>query len=203
MASRKDMIRDIKDKYGLDAPEVFETMLQVPRERFISKEYRDLAYHDRPIPIGHGQTISQPYTVAFMTDLLDLQGEEKVLEIGTGSGYQAAILSKLAKEVFSVERVEELAKRAEKNLQKLGFKNIHIRHVKDEIGWEDEAPFDVVLVTASLDNGVSTKLIKQLKPGGVMVAPVGEEMIKFVKRKNGQVKKESHGPFRFVPFVEG
>ena len=200
------MIWEIERVYGLDAPEVFSAMLQVPREKFAPSVYKHLAYKDGPVPIGHGQTMSQPYTVAFMTNLLDLKGDEKVLEIGTGSGYQAAVLSHLAKEVYSLEVLESLAKRAKKRLKELGYKNVSVRVGSGEWGWPARAPFEAILITAGLEEDVPPALFEQLKKGGVLVAPVGrgenKEMTEFIKLKSGKVKKEEHGIFRFVPFIE-
>src|SRR3990167_10752736 len=124
---REQMVFDIKQRYGLSSPDVLSAMLQVPREEFIDDKYKDIAYDDTAISIDFGQTISQPYTVAFMTDLLDLTGDENILEIGTGSGYQAAVLSKLAKEVYTIELVPQLAERAKKTLHKLGYKNVYVK----------------------------------------------------------------------------
>lgn len=200
------MIWEIERVYGLDAPEVFSAMLQVPREKFAPSVYKHLAYKDGPVPIGHGQTMSQPYTVALMTNLLDLKGDEKVLEIGTGSGYQAAVLSHLAKEVYSLEVLESLAKRAKKRLKELGYKNVSVRVGSGEWGWPARAPFEAILITAGLEEDVPPALFEQLKKGGVLVAPVGrgenKEMTEFIKLKSGKVKKEEHGIFRFVPFIE-
>lgn len=200
------MIWEIKDKYGLDSPRVFSAMLQIPREKFASKKYKHIAYDDRPVSIGHGQTMSQPYTVAFMTDLLDLQGKEKVLEIGTGSGYQAAILSLLAKEVYTIEVIDELAKSASKCLKKLGLKNISVKSGKGEKGWPEKAPFDVILVTAGIRGEVPKVLFDQLKTNGTLIAPVGKGsgkvMTKFTKKKKDKITEEKHGVFHFVPFVK-
>ncbi len=205
MNSREKMIWEMKTRYDLNSPKVFSAMLQVPREKFVSKEYRRLAYKDSPVLIGHGQTMSQPYTVAFMTDLLNLQGKEKVLEIGTGSGYQAAILSELAKEVYTVEIVKELAAKAKKRLAKLGFNNVHTKMGTGEIGWSEKAPFDAILITAALESEVPKILFDQLKTGGVLVTPIGKGdnkiMTKYTKRKDGKIDKEEHGVFHFVPFV--
>jgi protein-L-isoaspartate(D-aspartate) O-methyltransferase len=205
MNSPEKMVREIKTRYGLDSPKVFSVMLQVPREEFISKKDRHFAYKDNPVSIGHGQTMSQPYTVAFMTDLLNLKGKERVLEIGTGSGYQAAILSLLAKEVFTIEIIEKLARKANKTLTKLDFKNVHTKTGTGEIGWIEKAPFDAILVTAALESKVPKTLFDQLKTDGVLVAPIGagddKIMTKYIKRKNGKVEKEEHGIFHFVPFV--
>lgn len=200
------MVWEMKDKYGFDSPRVFSAMLQIPREKFVSKKYRYISYDDRPVSIGHGQTMSQPYTVAFMTDLLDLQGEEKVLEIGTGSGYQAAILSLLAKEVYTIEVIDKLAKSASKHLKKLGFKNVHVKSGKGEKGWPEKAPFDAILVTAGIEGKVPRTLFDQLKTGGALVAPVGKggdkAMTKFTKKKGDKIEREKHGIFHFVPFVK-
>ena len=191
--------------YGFSDEIVLQAMLQVPREKFVPSEFSDEAYDDGPLSIGFGQTISQPYTVAFTTHLLDLQASEKVLEIGTGSGYQSAVLSLLSKEVYSVERIPELSIEAEKKLKQLGFKNVLVKVGQGEEGWKDKAPFDSILVTAGIFGEVPTELFDQLKVGGVLVAPVGvgpdKKMVKFTKSKN-RIKKEEHGIFHFVPFVE-
>lgn len=205
MNSREKMIWEIKTKYGLDSPKIFSAMLQVPREEFISKKDKHFAYKDSPVSIRYGQTMSQPYTVAFMTDLLNLKGKEKVLEIGTGSGYQAAILSLLVKEVFTVEIVKDLARKANKILTKLGFKNVYTKTGTGEAGWVEEAPFDAILITAALESKVPRTLFDQLKTNGVLVVPIGEGndkiMTKYTKRKSGKIEKEEHGIFHFVPFV--
>jgi protein-L-isoaspartate(D-aspartate) O-methyltransferase len=205
MDPKAAMISEIKSKYGLDSPRVFSAMLQVPREEFVSQKDKDIAYSDSAISIGFGQTISQPYTVAFMTHILNLMGNEKVLEIGTGSGYQAAVLSILADRVFSVEIIPQLAQVAKKRLKKLGFKNVEVKAGQGEVVWKDKAPFDAIIVTAGVEDGITDELLKQLKKGGILVAPVGKGpdkiMTKFVK-KNGRVEKKEFGVFHFVPFVE-
>ena len=204
MSPREKMVWEIKTKYGLDSPKVLSAMLQVPREKFVSKKYRYLAYEDGPIPIGRGQTMSQPYTVAFMTDLLNLRGDKKVLEIGTGSGYQAAVLSLLAKEVYTIEIVKELAKKAKEHLKKLGFKNVEVKAGTGEKGWPGKAPFDAILVAAGIKGEVPEILFKQLKTGGILIAPIGDHdkvMTKFTKKKDGKIVEEKHGIFHFVPFV--
>ncbi len=206
MNFREKMVWEIKTRYDLDSPRVFSAMLQVPREEFVPKKYRRLAYEDGPVSIGYDQTMSQPYTVAFMTDLLNLKGKEKVLEIGTGSGYQAAILSFLAKEVFTIEIIKDLARKAQKKLAKLNFRNVHTKVGTGEMGWPEEAPYDAILITAALESKVPKALFDQLKTGGVLVAPIGEGndkmMTKFIKGKDGKTKKEEHGIFHFVPFIE-
>ncbi|KKR37876.1 protein-L-isoaspartate O-methyltransferase [Candidatus Woesebacteria bacterium RIFOXYA1_FULL_40_18] len=205
MDPKAEMILEIKRKYGLDSPRVFSAMLQVPREEFVGHKDKDIAYSDSAISIGFGQTISQPYTVAFMTHLLNLMGNEMVLEIGTGSGYQAAVLSILADRVFSVEIIPQLAQIAKKRLKKLGFKNIEVKAGQGEVAWKDKAPYDAIIVTAGVENGITDVLLKQLKKDGIMVAPVGKGpdkiMTKFVKKK-GKVEKKEFGVFHFVPFVE-
>ncbi len=202
------MILEIKEKYNLDAPKVFSALLSVPREKFVPTQYRHLAYKDMPISIGFGQTISQPYTVAFMTNLLNLKGREKVLEIGTGSGYQAAVLSKLAGKVYTIEIIPALAERARKTLEKLKYKNIEIKEGSGEFGWKEKAPFDAILVTAGIEK-VPPALFEQLKEGGVLVAPVGRgwdkkmtKYTKIMKRGKEEIEEKEYGIFHFVPFVE-
>jgi protein-L-isoaspartate(D-aspartate) O-methyltransferase len=150
--------------------------------------------------------MSQPYTVAFMTDLLSLKGKEKILEIGTGSGYQAAILSLLANDVYTVEIIKDLATNAKKVLKTLGFKNVHTKTGTGEVGWVEKAPYDAILITAALEKKVPEMLFDQLKINGVLVAPIGEGddkiMTKHIKRKGGKIEKEEHGIFHFVPFVK-
>lgn len=205
---RQRMIYDITEVYGLNSPRVLFAMRQVPREEFVLADYKDQAYDDMALPIGFEQTISQPYTVAFMTHLLDLAGNEKVLEIGTGSGYQAAILSILAKEVYTVEIIPELASQARKRLKRLGFKNVEVRIADGGVGWRQKSPFDAIIVTAGMEE-VPEVLFDQLKIGGVLVVPIGygpdKVMTKYTKlKKRGkeELKKEEYGIFHFVPFIE-
>lgn len=204
MNPRARMVGEIRRKYSLSAPRVFSAMLKVPRQEFVPEEYKNSAYEDGPISIGWGQTISQPYTVAFMTNLLGLKGNEKVLEIGTGSGYQAAILSLLAKKVYTIEIIPELAARARETLERLGYKNIEVRQGSGEWGWVEEASFDAIIITAGIEE-VPQALLDQLKDGGILVAPVGvgpdKVMTKFLKNKY-RIKKKEFGIFHFVPFVE-
>lgn len=203
MNPRQKMIREILEKYNFDSPGVFFALEKIPREEFIPKKYKYLAYEDTAISIGEGQTISQPFTVAFMTDLLDLKGNERVLEIGTGSGYQAAILSLLAKEVFTIERIESLAKKAGDTFKKLGYKNIHIKVGQGEKGWKEKSPFDAIIITANTKK-VPKVLFDQLKVGGRLVAPIGKDtegiMTKYIKNRDKIVKQE-HGSFSFVPLI--
>ena len=198
------MIEEIRIRYRLNAPQVFSAMLNVPREEFVLPEYKDMAYSDAALSIGHGQTISQPYTVAFMTNLLDLTGHERVLEIGTGSGYQAAILAQLADKVFTIERIEPLADSAQERLKRLGYSNVEVKTGQGEEGWKENAPFGAIILTAGVDQ-VPKTLFDQLKEGGVLVAPVGvgpdKKMTKFIK-KEGKISKKEYGIFHFVPFVE-
>ena len=204
MNSPREMIEEMRIRYRLNASQVFSAMLKVPREKFVLPEYQDVAYSDAALSIGYGQTISQPYTVAYMTNLLELSKDTKVLEIGTGSGYQAAILSQLADKVFTIERIEPLADSAQERLEKLGYTNVKVKAGQGEEGWKEEAPFDAIILTAGVGK-VPKTLFDQLKEGGVLVAPVGigpdKKMTKFIKRK-GEIKKKEYGIFHFVPFIE-
>lgn len=188
--------RDITDEKVLNA------MLKVERHRFVPKEYENLAYIDEPLPIGFGQTISQPYIVALMTQLLELKGDEKILEIGTGSGYQAAILAELVKEVYTIEIIPQLAQRAEKLLKDLGYKNIFVKTADGYLGWEEHAPFDGIIVTCAPDH-IPQPLIEQLKDGGKIVIPVGEiyQELVVVEKKANKIVKKNIIPVRFVPMI--
>ena len=197
------MIENIKEQ-GLSSPHVFEAMLKVPREEFLDERYRDSAYEDEPLPIGFGQTISQPFTVAYMTDLLKLTGDKKVLEIGTGSGYQAAILSLLAKKVFTIERIEELANRAQERFERLGYKNITVKVGSGEKGWGEHAPYDAIIVTAGVEE-VPQALMDQLSDGGILVVPRGkgeDKIMTTYKRMGDKIIEKKHGLFHFVPFIK-
>ena len=209
------MVSDVKIRYGLDSSIVLSAMLQVPREEFVDPKYISIAYKDQPIPIGHGQTMSQPYTVAYMTHLLISSLKRprlarlKVLEIGTGSGYQAAVLSLLVKVVYTVELIPELAEKAKKRLEKLGYDNVHLKVGSGEWGWQEKAPFDAIIVTAGMEK-VPDVLFDQLKAGGVMIAPVGKGKDKTMTRltktrlrqDTSEARREEFGKFVFVPFVE-
>src|SRR3989344_7782216 len=203
---REQMVYEIKTHYGLNSPAVLSVMLQIPREKFVQPQYKNIAYHDGPVSIGHGQTMSQPYTVAFMTDLLDLTGRQKVLEIGTGSGYQAAVLAELASKVYTVEIVPELAKKAKERLTRLGYHNVFVKSASGEYGWREEAPYDAVIITAALEKEIPKALVEQTKAGGVIVAPIGprssQTMTRFTKMEDGTLKKEEFQKYVFVPFVE-
>lgn len=184
---------------------VMDAMAEVVRENFVSSQYLPFAYDNGPLPIGYGQTISQPYIVALMTDLLDLTAESTVLEIGTGSGYQAAVLSRLAKQVYSIERVKELSELARERLKDLGYNNIEIRNQDGYTGWQEKAPFDGIIVTAAASH-IPPALIEQLKPGGRMVIPVGlphsyQELMLLVKDEDGAPHTESLLGVAFVPLI--
>jgi protein-L-isoaspartate(D-aspartate) O-methyltransferase len=189
--------RGIRDKRVLDA------MCQVPRHLFIPEDMRGLAYCDGPLPIGHGQTISQPYIVALMTELLELTGQERVLEIGTGSGYQAAILSHLVHQVYSIERHAVLAQQAEKVLAQLGYDNVVVRVGDGTLGWPEHSPYEAIIVTAAAPD-VPQPLIDQLADGGRLVAPVGsrwsQALVK-MKRQGDLLVKEHLTAVAFVPLV--
>lgn len=188
--------RGVKDELVLSA------MLKVERHRFVPKAYESQAYSDQPLPIGEGQTISQPYIVALMTELLELKGEERVLEVGTGSGYQAAILAELAKEVFTIEIIEPLASSAEKLLSELGYQNIEVKAGDGYLGWPEQAPFDAIIVTCAPDH-IPKPLIDQLKENGRLVLPVGahsQELKKVVKR-SGKIETTNIIPVIFVPMT--
>jgi protein-L-isoaspartate(D-aspartate) O-methyltransferase len=199
MVQRQLMTRGISEQRVLDA------MGKVPREEFVAPESRVASYEDGPLPIGYGQTISQPYIVAFMTEQLRPKSSDRVLEVGTGSGYQAAILAGLVSEVYSVEIVEPLAKNAEATLQRLGYKNVHIKIGDGYKGWPEIGPFDAIIVTCAPDK-VPQPLVDQLKDGGRMVIPVGNtfaQQLYLLEKKNGQLKESATLPVRFVPMTSG
>lgn len=184
---------------------VLAVMSRVHRHAFVPAEQRSRAYKNTPLPIGYGQTISQPYIVAVMTDLLELDGDEVVLEVGTGSGYQAAILAQLVEELYTIEIVEPLARRATERLARLGYGNVTTRLGDGYYGWEEKAPFDAVIVTAAASH-VPPPLIAQLKPGGRMVIPVGtwfftQQLMLVEKDERGRVTTRQLLPVRFVPLV--
>lgn len=202
--AREEMVKHQIERRGVCDRKVLKAMLEVPREAFVPEELRSEAYHDHPLPIGFGQTISQPYIVALMTELLELKGNEKVLEVGTGSGYQAAILSKLAKRVVSVERIKALARRAKEALRKQGHSNVLVVHGDGAKGFSEEAPFDAIIVTAAAEK-IPPELLEQLAPGGRLVAPIGprhsQELVRIRKDEDGKVFTEFHGGVIFVPLI--
>lgn len=184
---------------------VMTAMAEVPREKFVDSNYQSYAYDNGPLPIGYGQTISQPYIVALMTDLLDLTAESRVLEIGTGSGYQTAVLSKLAKKVYTIERVTELAASAKQRLKDLGYNNIESRCSNGYTGWEEQAPFDGIIVTAAASH-IPPSLIEQLKPNGRMVIPIGlpqmhQELMLVTKDETGKTHSDVMLGVAFVPLI--
>lgn len=188
--------RDIRDAQVLDA------MLKVPRHLFVPEPQRAQAYIDSPLPIGHGQTISQPYIVAYMTQALNVQPGDRILEIGTGSGYQAAVLGALATTVYTIEIVAPLAERARETLNSLGYRNIQVRTGNGYLGWPEHAPYDRIMVTAAPDE-VPTALVQQLKIGGVMAIPVGNETQELRILRRTETGTETLGtlPVRFVPMT--
>ncbi len=188
---------------GIHNQRVLDAMRKVPRHQFVDEALKEQAYSDHPLPIGDKQTISQPYIVALMTEALDLQGHEKVLEIGTGSGYQAAVLAELCFRVFSVERNPNLAFRANQVFQKLGTKNVIVRVSDGTMGWQEEAPFDGILVTAGAPR-IPQPLVDQLAEGGRLVVPVGDRLSQelfLVESVAGQIRKMNLGAVRFVDLV--
>ena len=188
---------------GITNQRVLKVMGEVPRHELVPEGYRSDAYLDSPIPIGFGQTISQPYIVAFMTEQLHPRPTDRVLEIGTGSGYQAAVLAGLVKEVYSIEIVKELATRAEKDLKRLGYTNVHVRAGDGYKGWPEAAPFDAVIVTCAPD-AVPQALVDQLKEGGRMIIPVGgsfDQELYLLEKKGGKTEKRAVLPVRFVPMI--
>jgi protein-L-isoaspartate(D-aspartate) O-methyltransferase len=188
---------------GIRDPRVVESMRQVSRHLFVEEALQGQAYNDYPLPIGHGQTISQPYMVALMTEALELKGHEKVLEIGTGSGYQTAILAKLAEKVYSIERITELASRARKTLDQLNCYNVEIRIFDGTYGWREKGPFDSIMVTAGAPD-IPNPLIDQLVVGGRMIIPVGEaglqDLFQVIRREDEVVRKNLGG-CRFVKLI--
>jgi protein-L-isoaspartate(D-aspartate) O-methyltransferase len=202
-AEREQMVKEQIVMRGVVDERVLAAMRKVPREEFVPAEFRGESYKDGPVPIGYAQTISQPYIVALMTETLKLQSGDHVLEIGTGSGYQAAILAELGAEVYSIEIIPQLAQMAEQNLQRLGFKNVHVKAGDGYKGWPEHAPFDACIVTCA-PNHVPQPLIDQLKEGGRLIIPVGErfaQQLYLLEKKNGRVVQSSVLPVRFVPMT--
>ncbi|MBI5678228.1 MAG: protein-L-isoaspartate(D-aspartate) O-methyltransferase [Planctomycetes bacterium] len=202
---RKRMVEEQIAYRGIVDKGVLEAMQTVPRHLFIPEENRSYSYYDQPVPIGFGQTISQPYIVAFMTELLKLGKEDVVLEVGTGSGYQAAILSKLVKQVYTIEIIEGLGKEASKRLKTMGYTNVEVKVGDGYKGWPEHAPFDAIIVTAAAEH-VPQPLIDQLKPGGRLIIPVGgvyevQDLMLITKDASSKVVKASIIPVRFVPLI--
>ena len=187
---------------GIKDPKILSAMRHIPRHKFVPSGYSDLAYYDIPLPIGHGQTISQPYIVAFMTQALDVQPEHVVLEIGTGSGYQAAVLSLLARQVYTIEIVPPLAERARQTLSEGGYENVEVRTGNGYLGWPEHAPYDRIMVTAAPDE-VPEALVQQLKVGGLMAIPVGVvfQELRILRRTESGTDLLRTLPVRFVPMT--
>lgn len=202
---RASMVTQTITARGVSDPAVLEAMRSVPRHRFVSDQYVDQAYEDHPLPIGYGQTISQPYIVAWMTELLALQPGERVLEIGTGSGYQAAVLAELDEvEVYSIEIVPELAREARERLENLGYTDVQVRQGDGYYGWPEHAPYNAIVVTAAPDH-LPQPLVEQLAEGGRLVIPMGppggyQELWRFTK-EDGELQARNLGGVMFVPFT--
>ena len=197
------MVKNQIEGRGIQDAGVLRAMRETPRHLFIPENLRDMAYDDGPLPIGEGQTISQPYIVALMTELLQLTGNEKILEIGTGSGYQAAVLSPLAKEIYSIEIIQSLADRSNERLKKMRYNNVTVKCGDGYKGWKEHAPFDRIIVTAA-PNDIPPLLINQLKVGGKLVLPVGTRYQKLkviTKMQNGEIGEKNIISVRFVPMV--
>jgi len=200
---RQRMVEDQVRARGVADPRVLAAMEQVPRHLFVPEDVRDRAYSDRPLPIGSGQTISQPYIVGLMTELLGLKPGSKVLEIGTGSGYQSAVLSRLAAQVYTIEILPALGEQASRTLARLGYSNVHVRIGDGYQGWPEKKPFDAIVVTAAPPY-VPQPLLDQLAVGGRLVLPVGDlwqDLTVYTKRKDGSFEKKNVLPVRFVPMT--
>jgi protein-L-isoaspartate(D-aspartate) O-methyltransferase len=205
IADRQRMVAETIVARDVTDPDVLDAMRTVPRHRFVEERYRNQAYADHPLPIGYGQTISQPYIVAWMTELLALEAGDKVLEIGTGSGYQAAVLAELGDvEVYTIEIIPELAAQAEARLEALGYTDVHVRQGDGYDGWEAHAPYDAIIVTAAPDH-LPQPLVAQLKEGGRLVIPIGppggyQDLWQFTK-EDGELQARNLGGVMFVPFT--
>jgi protein-L-isoaspartate(D-aspartate) O-methyltransferase len=204
LAARQRMVKEDIQRRGIDDQRVLQAMLKVERHVFVPESYRPLAYADRPLPNGEGQTISQPYIVALMTYHLHLTPEDRVLEIGTGSGYQAAVLAELAKEVFSLEIIESLARTAEERLQTLGYKNVWVKSGDGFYGWPEHAPFDAIMITCATPR-IPERLVEQLKEGGRMILPLGDkpfhQALTLITKRAGKIEQQSLEDVIFVPMT--
>ena len=201
---RERMVKEQIKARGIDDPRLLSAIGKVPRHLFVPPEYRDSAYEDRPLPIGYGQTISQPYIVALMTYHLQLKPTDRVLEIGTGSGYQAAVLAELAKEVYTIEIIPELAKEASERLKRLGYDNVHVKCGDGFFGWPEHAPFDAIIITCAAPE-IPPRLVDQLKEGGRMVLPLGADpfyqTLTLVTKQDGELQKKRITGVVFVPMT--
>jgi len=200
---RLEMVAKTIEARGIREPEILSAMRTVPRHEFVPQEERAHAYEDRPLPIGHRQTISQPYIVALLVQLCELHGGESVLEIGTGSGYQAAVLAEIADRVYTIEIVEPIARRAAETLARLRYDNVVCRLGDGAEGWPRAGPFDAIIVTAAPKRDVPAPLLRQLCDGGRLVAPVGddEQRLLVIERKGSRYRKRFGEPVRFVPLT--
>ena len=203
---REIMVRTQIEMRGIKDQATLSSMKKVQRHLFIPKDLRDNAYDDRPLPIGYGQTISQPFIVAYMTEIIRLNKNSKMLEIGTGSGYQAAVLAEIISDVYTIEIITELSNSSEKKLKELGYKNVYVKNADGYYGWKEHAPFDAIIVTAASEY-IPPPLIEQLKDGGRMIIPVGSpfqtQMLMLIEKKDGKVTTKSLMPVMFVPFKRG
>ncbi|MFZ3375244.1 MAG: protein-L-isoaspartate(D-aspartate) O-methyltransferase [Chthoniobacterales bacterium] len=200
---RRRMVQEQLMPRGIHDARVLAVMSKVPREEFVPQDVRAQSYSDGPLPIGQGQTISQPYIVSLMTEQLRLEPSDRVLEIGTGSGYQAAVLAELVTDVYTIEIIEPLVKNAEATLARLGYKNVHVKAGDGYKGWPEQAPFDAIIVTCAPDR-VPQSLTEQLKADGRMIIPVGEQFAQelyLLEKKNGQLKESAILPVLFVPML--
>jgi protein-L-isoaspartate(D-aspartate) O-methyltransferase len=199
---REEMVKSQIERRGVHDERVLRTMCKVPRELFVDRKDVEFAFHDGPLSIGCGQTISQPYIVAYMTEMLEIKSTDRVLEIGTGSGYQTAVLAELASEVYTIEIVETLSRRAQELLRGEGYSNIRFRAGDGSLGWPEAAPFDAIMVTAAPDK-VPARLIEQLADGGRMIVPVGsyEQNLELVTRTGAKIERRSLIGVRFVPMT--
>ena len=205
-ALRQEMVEQGVIGWGISDEMVIEVMGRVPRHEFVPADYLEQAYENHPLPIGHGQTISQPYIVALMTQMAEVVAGDKVLEVGTGSGYQAAVLAELGAEVYSMEIIGALAERAEADLTRLGYDNVTVRHADGYFGWPEQAPFAAIIVTAAPDH-VPQPLVEQLEIGGHMIIPVGpvggfQTLWRVTRISEEEVRTEDLGGVRFVPLTQ-
>lgn len=203
-AAREEMVATQIRARGVSDERVLEVMEHVPRHEFLPLDMRKLAYTDRPLPIGYGQTISQPYIVGLMSELLGASPFARVLEVGTGSGYQAAVLAGLVSDVFTIEIVEPLARRARDTLARLGYRNVHVKVGDGYLGWPEAAPFDAIIVTCAPED-VPQALVAQLREGGTLVVPVGQtggvQQLFVLEKNDGKIRQRSVIPVRFVPMI--
>jgi len=202
---RNQLVQEIKRK-GITDTKVLEAIDTVPRHYFFDSAFTEQAYDDKPFPIASGQTISQPFTVAFQTQLLEVQPGDKILEIGTGSGYQAAVLSVLKAKTYTIERQKELFHFSQKTIRQMGYKRIHFFYGDGYNGQSAYGPYDKILITCGAPS-LPEKLVEQLKPSGFLVAPIGsgniQEMYRYIKNEDGSLTEEKHGSFSFVPMLKG